>query len=198
MNGQGTDGSDDLEQLLLGERFLLGLVAQLCAAYPSAGSGLAEEAVQEAVRKLVVRMDRPPPLRDVRAYLARVAYNTLNRIAPEVIDYEVPLEDRPDTPTPSAEDESLRDAAVKAVKEEIRTWSNANKREVMLIYVDAIALGEPIEAQEVADLVRPILGEEISAPSVRVWKQRGMADLRKFVEQNDWTERRATGGEAQG
>ena len=89
----------------------------------------------------------------------------------------------------------MRDAAVRAVKNEIRSWTNQNIREVMLVYVDAIALGEPIEAEEVAELVGPILGEEISAGSVRVWKQRGLKRLREYAEENDWTDRRTTGGE---
>ncbi|PVA35870.1 sigma-70 family RNA polymerase sigma factor [Mycobacteroides abscessus] len=192
MGVENSDGSglDELERLVLGGSFLLGLVEQLGVAYPTAGRGLAEDCVQEAVRSLVIRMNRPPPVRDVRAYLARVAFNTLKRVAPRILQHEVPLEARPDAAHRSAEDEALRDAAVRAVKQEIRTWPNANIREVMLVYIDAIALGEPIEAEEVAELVSPILGEDISPVTVRKWKQRGMNRLREFIERDGWTERR--------
>ena len=194
-NSESAKGLDELEDIVLGRHFLTGLVGQLVSAYPSAGSGLAEEAVEEAIRKLVKRMGRPPPVLDVRGYLAKTAFNTLNKTAPKIVGHEVPLDQRPDAEVPSAEDEALRDAAVRAVKAEIRIWTNRNVREVMLVYVDAIALGEPIEAEEVAELVSPILGEEISAASVRVWKQRGLKRLREYTEDNDWTNRRTPGGE---
>lgn len=191
----GDEGLDELERLVLGQSFLLGLVEQLCYSFPTAGLGLAEEAVEEAVRKLVARTQKPPPVRDVRGYLARIAYNTLRRTAPKLVNYERPLEDAPDAALPSAEADALRYAAVQTVKKEIGTWANANMREVMLVYVDAIAIGEPIEAEEVAELVSPILGEEISPASVRVWKQRGMKRLREFVEESDWGQGRTANKE---
>jgi len=190
------NGLDELERLVLGQSFLIGLVEQLRYSFPDAGLGLAEEAVEEAVRKLVVRMRKPPSVSDVRGYLARVAYNTLQRTAPKLVNHERPLEDAPDASTPSAEADALRYAAVQTVKKEIGTWANANMREVMLVYVEAITIGEPIEAEEVAELVSPILGEEISPASVRVWKQRGMKRLRDFVEESGWGQGRTTNKEA--
>jgi DNA-directed RNA polymerase specialized sigma24 family protein len=189
------NGLDELEQLVLGQSFLIGLVEQLCRSFPDAGLGLAEEAVEEAVRKLVVRTRKPPPVTDVRGYLARVAFNTLQRAAPKLVNYERPMENAPEIDTASAESDALRYAAIQAVKKEIGTWANANMREVMLVYIDAITIGEPIEAEEVAELVSPILGEEISPGSVRVWKQRGMKRLREFVEQSDWGQGRMTNKE---
>lgn len=194
-NDVGDGGTDELERLVLGQSFLIGLVEQLCYSFPDAGLGLAEEAVEEAVRKLVVRTRKPPPVTDVRGYLARVAYNTLQRTAPKVVNYERPLDEATHSATPSAEADALRYAAVQTVKKEIGTWVNANMREVMLIYVDAITIGEPIEAEEVAELVSPILGEEISPASVRVWKQRGMKRLREFVEESDWGQGRTANKE---
>lgn len=175
------EGEEALLDLMRG-RFLLGLVDQLQNAYPNAGSGHVEDAVAEAVSKLVVRLRKDPPVRDVSAYLAKVAFNTLKKGSAQRADREAPLDERRDRPTPSAEDDALRAAAVSAITAEVRSWENANIREVMLVCVEAIALGEPIEADEIAELVSVTLGEEISPGSVRVWKMRGLRRLQEFVQ----------------
>jgi len=175
--------------------FLLGLLNQLHTAYPSAGTGQIEDAVAEAVSRLVVRVRKEPPVADVAAYLAKVAYNTLKRTAERTARQEAPLEDRLEEETASAEDEALRHAAVDAIRAEIRTWTNANIREVMLVYVDSIAYGEPLEAEEVAAIVGQNLGEEISAGSVRVWKARGLKKLQEFVGDAGLIDERRTAGD---
>lgn len=175
--------------------FLLGLVSQLQAAYPSAGTGQIEDAVAEAVSQLVVRLRKEPPVADVASYLAKVAYNTLKKTAQRTARREAPLDDRPEEEAASAEEEALRHAAVDAIRAEIRTWTNANIREVMLVYVDSIAYGEPLEAQEVALVAGQNLGEEISAGSVRVWKARGLKKLQEFVRDAGLTDERRTDGE---
>lgn len=187
-------GEDALLDLMRGG-FLLGLVRQLQATYPSAGTGQVEDAVAEAVSRLVVRLRKEPPVVDVASYLAKVAHNTLKRTAERRAKQEAPLDDRPDEATPSAEDEALRHAAVEVIRAEIRTWSNANIREVMLVYVDSIAYGEPLEADEVAAIAGQNLDEEISAGSVRVWKARGLKRLKEFVGDAGLIETRRTDGE---
>lgn len=129
------------------------------------------------------------------SYLAKVAFNTLKRTAERRARQEAPLDDRPDDEAASAEDEALRHAAVDAIRAEIRTWTNANIREVMLVYVDSIAYGEPLEAEEVASVVGQNLGEEISAGSVRVWKARGLKKLQEFVGDAGLIDERRTDGE---
>lgn len=192
---EDANGEDALLDLMRGG-FLLGLVCQLQAAYPSAGTGQVEDAVAEAVSRLVVRLRKDPPITDVASYLAKVAYNTLERSAGRRAKREAPLDDRPENhPVPSAEDDALRHAAVEVIRAEIRTWTNANIREVMLVYVDSIAYGEPLEAEEVAAIAGQSLDEEISAGSVRVWKARGLKRLQEFVGTAGLIDTRRTDGE---
>lgn len=194
-DGEGkANGVDALLDLMRGG-FLLGLVGQLQAAYPPAGTGQVEDAVAEAVSRLVVRLRKEPPVADLASYLAKVAHNTLKRTADRRAKQEVRLDDRPAEPVSSAEDEALRHAAVEVIRAEIRTWTNANIREVMLVYVDSIAYGEPLEAEEVADIAGQSLGEEISTGSVRVWKARGLKRLQEFVGDAGLIETRRTDGE---
>lgn len=167
------------------EGFLVGLVRQLRAAYGDATTEQAEDAVAEAAKRLVARMKRPPRVDDIRAYLAKVAHNEIKQILKRAARLgEVALEDWDDT-AESAESEALRDAAVEAIKAEIRTWENANIREVMLIVVDSIAFGEPLDHSEVAAVAGQNLGEEISVSSVSQWKSRGMRRLRETFADPD-------------
>jgi DNA-directed RNA polymerase specialized sigma24 family protein len=188
-------GADEKALLrLMQEHFLVGLVRQMRRAYPNAGLGQLEDAVAEAVHKLVLRLRKGTPVRDVPAYLVTIAHNEFKRAAARANGRELPLDDRPEGVVDSAEREALRDAALTAINTEIRSWENANMREVMLVYVEAISYGEPIEADEVAELVSGILGEQLSPNSVRVWKMRGFRRLRDFVEGTDWVQGRRTGG----
>jgi DNA-directed RNA polymerase specialized sigma24 family protein len=186
-------GEDALLDLMRGG-FVLGLVSQLQAAYTSAGTGQVEDAVAEAVSRLVVRLRKEPPVADVASYLAKVAHNTLKRTVERRAKQEAPLDDRPEEAAPAAEDEALRHAAVEVIRAEIRTWTNANIREVMLVYVDSIAYGEPLEAEEVAVIAGQSLDEEISAGSVRVCKARGLKRLQEFVGDAGLIETRRTDG----
>jgi DNA-directed RNA polymerase specialized sigma24 family protein len=191
---EDAEGQEALLELMRGG-FLLGLLSQVQAAYPSAGTGQVEDAVAEAVSRLVVRLRKKPPVTDVASYLAKVTHNTLKRTAERRAKREAPLRDRPEEAASSAEDEALRHAAVEVIRAEIRTWRNANIREVMLVYVDSIAYGEPLEAEEVAAIAGQSLDEVISVGSVRVWKARGLKRLQEFVGDAGLIETRRTDGE---
>lgn len=178
------EGGEELLSLIRYD-YLGGLAKQIHGVFPMAGTAAVADAVAEAVKKVVVRIQKGTPILDVKSYLATVAYNELKREAKKAARREAPLDDQPDQSAESAEDTVLRDAALQIVRAEIRTWENANIREVMLVYIDAIALGEPIESEEVAEIVSPILGEEVSAATVRVWKTRGFRKLREFAERSE-------------
>jgi DNA-directed RNA polymerase specialized sigma24 family protein len=175
------EGLPELEQLLI-DMFPLGLVRQLQQQYGNLGSAQVEDAVAIAVERLVKRLRRGP-VRDVRKYLSKIAFNELNRIALRATD--LPLDgERDDRPLPSAEEVALRNLAIDIIKEEIRTWENSHIREVTLIYVEATAYGEVLETDEVAEIIRSTLGEEINSLSVRKWRSRGLRKLREFIGEN--------------
>lgn len=171
-------GVEDLEQLLR-DRFLLGLIGQLQAQFHNVGSADVEDAVLTAVERLLKRLSRGR-VGDVKGYLAKIAFNELNKHVQR--RRELPLEARDEDLEPSAETEAMRIAAIDIIKAEIRTWQNAHIREVTLVCVEAMAAGEPLEHTEIADLVSVVLGEEISAGSVGTWKARGLRKLREFIE----------------
>ena len=189
MTGEEEDGGESALIGLMSGGFVLGLVGQLQATYPSAATGLIEDAVAEAARRLVERLRKQPPVIDVAAYFAKVAHNLVKQWAKRAAEREAPLDHRPDIPHASAEDEALRHAAVELIRAETRTWTNTNIREVMLVYLESIAYGEPLEAAEVAEIVGQNVGEEISAGSVRVWKARGLRRLQDFVAQAEFFQR---------
>ncbi|KAF0848139.1 hypothetical protein [Nocardia caishijiensis] len=196
MTDEGT--ASDWKQVLgelFGEGFLVGLIAQLHSHYPTAASAEIEDAVCEAAVKLVEQLSAGKPIRNVRSYFAKVAYRALTRFKGGLAKREVRLPElqlpedyRPASTAPSAEDEAvareqhvLRRRAVNAMKLEIRSWTNANIREVMLVVIEAAEAGELIEADEITRIVSQNLGEEVSVPTVRVWKQRGFERIRTFL-----------------
>jgi DNA-directed RNA polymerase specialized sigma24 family protein len=173
------EGVDELKQLLV-ERFFLGLVRQFRGEYPNLGSAAIEDAIATAVEKVLKRL-AGGSVRDVRGYLAKVAHNEAKKAGRRAAR-EIPLGERPDGLDEAAEDTVLREAALGIIKAEIAGWENAHVREVMLVYVDVIALDEPLETDEVAEIVGANLGEEINPLSVRTWKARGIKRLRTFIE----------------
>lgn len=167
---------------LVQEGFLLGLIRQLQERYPERNGDDIEDAVYEAVTKLGERLGKSSDVRDVRSYVAKVAYRVLARTAKRTQAREHPVEDVPESTTASsAEYEALRNAAVEVVKAEVRTWHNAHVREVTLAVIEAAASGEPIDDAELTEIVSGALGEELSVTSVRVWKSRGLRALRRFA-----------------
>lgn len=174
-----SEGLPELEQLLV-DRFFLGLARQLQSQFSNVGSARVEDAVADAVEQLVKRLDHGP-VRSVRDYLAKVAFNNLNRLVARQVK-EVELAEGEHNLAPSAESEVLRNAAIGIIQAEVRTWENAHIREIMLVYVDVMAYGEPLDTEEVAALVSVTLNEDISPLSVRTWKARGLRKLREFID----------------
>lgn len=178
------EGLSDLEQLMV-DKFFLGLATQLQKQFDNVGSGRVEDAVAHAVEKLLKRQTEDP-VRNIKGYLATIAYNDLNKYTNRQKKHpEVGLDEREDAPAASAENEALRSSAFDIIKAEVRSWENANIREVMLVYIDIMAYDEPMDSDEVAELVSNTLGEEIAASSVRTWKARGIRKLREFIESVD-------------
>jgi DNA-directed RNA polymerase specialized sigma24 family protein len=184
MVGPADDPVADLQDLVR-QRFLEGLVRQLERSYPEAGYAKCEDAVCEAAARLVERLRKPPAITDVRSYISKIAHNVLKNSAQRVDNHERPLDEHDDHAMPSAEAEALRFAALEAIKAEIKNWENAHIREVMLVTVEAVAIGEPIELAEIAEIAGQNLGEELSLSSVAVWKSRGLKKLRDSFKADD-------------
>jgi DNA-directed RNA polymerase specialized sigma24 family protein len=178
-------GLDQLE-LLLRQRFFDGLVRQLRVKFSNLGSSDVEDAVAGAVESLVKRLSRRPVSGDLRAYLSKSAFNEARRAARRrTRGLECPLDERDDSELPSTEDDALRTAGIEMIKAEVRSWENANVREVTLVYVEALVEGELLDTEEVAEIVSTVLGEEINPNSVRTWKARGLRKLQQFVNSTD-------------
>ncbi|MGY1635422.1 RNA polymerase sigma factor [Geodermatophilus sp. SYSU D00742] len=194
-SGSAAEDFEGLEALqwVLHERFLLGLVEQLRRQFDNVGSAEVEDAVATAVEKLLERFEAHGPVRDVRSFLARVAWNELLKLTTRRRDF--PVERHADAVAPGPEDTVLRDMAVELIKAEIRTWENANIKQVMLVYLDMVVAGDVLETDEIAEIVSENLGEQINPLSVRKWKSRGLRRLREFVEETGLMDRRVAGGE---
>lgn len=175
------EGIPELERALI-DRFFLGLVRQLRSQFDNVGSAQVEDAVAVSVERLLIRLQRGP-VRDVRSYLAKSAFNELRKTASRRV--EVALEERDDAEIPSAEDVVLRGAAIDLIRAEISTWENDHIKHVMFVYVDMLVANDVLETDEVADIVSVNLGEHISPMSVRTWKARGLRKLRQFIENEE-------------
>jgi DNA-directed RNA polymerase specialized sigma24 family protein len=99
MSDDAAEGLPALQQLLV-DKFFLGLVHQLQGQFSNLGSAEVEDAVADAVEKLLKRLSQRP-VRSVKDYLAKVAFNDLNRIAKSRVK-EVGLGERDDQEAPSA------------------------------------------------------------------------------------------------
>lgn len=196
-DGTASNWEQELDDLFR-EGFLAGLIAQLHNNYPTASWAEIEDAVCEAAARLAEQLSAGNSVKDVRSYFAKVAYHTHTRFKGSIAKREVRLPElhlpddyRPAGTSPSAEDEAvrreekaLRRNAIDAMKLEIRTWTNINIREVMLVVIEAAEAGEPIDTDEIARIVAQNLGEEaVSVVSVRKWKQRGFEKIRDFLEE---------------
>lgn len=186
------EGLEALQQLLEA-RFFLGLAAQLSKQYRKLRYDDVEDAIATALENVVKRLETGP-VRDIRKYLSRAAYNECNKLARLVPEDALP--DRHGSQR-SVEDTALRDVVIDLIKAEVRRWENAHIREVVLVYIEMILANEILEIDEVAAIVSQNLGEEINPLSVSQWKARGMRRLAEFAESNHLYERRHGGEEEQ-
>lgn len=180
------EGVDELEDLLAGG-FFLGLVGQLQRQFRQIPPADIEDAVLEALQKMVQRLKTRGPVRDARKYLATIAYNCCNKASKQPVHLEIPERDAREI---TVENSVLQNAAIELIKTEVRSWENAHIREVISVYVEMIVTGELLEADEIAEIVSVNLGEQISVMSVSQWKARGLRKLREFIEGSDWFDRR--------
>jgi DNA-directed RNA polymerase specialized sigma24 family protein len=175
------DPLGELEQLISAGLFD-GLVRQIRSHYPWLGKQNVEDAVAEAVERVVRRLQRGPLHGNLADYVFKAALNSARKTGRTVARRaETSLHAVPEaTVSRSLEDDALRAMAVGLLLAEVRSWENTNIREVTLVYLEAAVAGEPMEAGEVADVVSQVLGEEINLRSVSQWKARGFRRLGAF------------------
>lgn len=163
---------DQLE-VLTRERFPEGLARRLQHRFRASGVD-ADGAVGDAI-EIMVRKADSLQVDDARAYLTAVAFNLLRRATKQQTLLE--LEGNEDIGGGNVEDEALRTEVFKYVKGLVQRWENKGLQATALVVIDSAFLGEPLTNEELGEQLEDILGEEISAPTVRKWKQRSLERL---------------------
>jgi hypothetical protein len=163
---------DELEALTR-ERFPEGLARRLQHRFRAKGLD-ADAAVGDAIEIMVKKADTLQ-VDDPRAYLTAIAFNLLRRAAkqPTLLG----LEEREESGDYDIEDEALRTEVFRYVKGLVERWENKSLQATALVVIDSAFLGEPLTTEELAEQLEDILGEEISLPTVRKWKERSLDRL---------------------
>lgn len=160
-------------EALTRERFPEGLARRLQHRFRVKGLD-ADGAVGDAIEIMVKKADTLQ-VEDPRAYLTAIAFNLLRRAAKQ--QTLLGLDERDDVGDDGVEDEALRTEVFKYVKSLVERWENKSLQATALLVIDSAFLGEPLTTEELTELLEGILGEEISLPTVRKWKQRSLDRL---------------------
>jgi hypothetical protein len=163
---------DELEALTRA-RFPEGLARRLQHRFRVKGLD-ADAAVGDAIEIMVKKADTLC-VDDSRAYLTAIAFNLLRRAAKQ--QTLLGLDERDDVGHDDVEDEGLRTEVFKYVKSLVEQWENKSLQATALLVIDSTFLGEPLATEELGEQLEDILGEEISLPTVRKWKQRSLDRL---------------------
>jgi DNA-directed RNA polymerase specialized sigma24 family protein len=158
---------DEVEALTR-QRFPEGLARRLQHRFRVNGLD-ADAAVGDAIEIMVKKADTLQ-VEDPRTYLTAIAFNLLRRAAKQ--ETLLGLDEREDVGDFELEDEALRTEVFKYIKGLVGRWENKNLGATALLVIESAFLGEPLTTEELAEQLEDILGEEISLPTVRKWKQR--------------------------
>jgi hypothetical protein len=167
-----------LEQLVQA-RFPEGLVRRLEKQFRVDGQ-TAEDAVAEGLARMVARADRRD-IDDPRAYLTTVATNLMRRAVKEALPlgFEENFEGGEDLD----EDDALGKETYLFIKGLVDRWETNTVRTVTLLVLEGAYLGDPLTGEELTRETGRLLGEEISATTVRQWKKRGLDRLQQELRQ---------------
>ncbi|MDA0640608.1 hypothetical protein [Nonomuraea ferruginea] len=174
-------GPTDLEQEithLISTGFFDGCVRMLVQSM-GVNQADVEDAILDAIVRLLERNARKTPIEDMKKYLYSCARNGLRRRqkALALSTDAVHL----DGEYPSAEQEALSTARYTEMVAHVKTWENARIRVVTLLYLAGIYEGDPLTITEVATQASDILGESVEANSIGTWRKRGLDRLATFV-----------------
>ena len=166
---------------LMEEGFLDGVVRLLRSQNPDAGDDV-EDAVANAVLKLVTRTTNGAPVTDVRAYLFTAARNGVYDAHARMRRLEDFDPERHDVLGLPADHALLQKEAYRAVQTLVRRWPNRNLREYMLLYLDALYQDEPLTLTDAAEKLSDLFGEQVNLLSIGTWKRRALAKLLQDFE----------------
>ncbi len=179
----------DLIEAMVRDRFLDGVTRLLEVRFRASDLVLYEDAVAEAVKKLLEAGERRE-IRDPRAYLTTIAINemhgALRRAAIEILP-DAPDEgdeERFDAHRVDADDRPTEDAAVGRLVYEyvtglVRAWETEKLRTTTLLVLEGAFVGEPLSGRELTERLSDILGEDIEEDTARQLRKRGLDRLRK-------------------
>jgi DNA-directed RNA polymerase specialized sigma24 family protein len=169
-----------LEELVAGsDHFPEGLVKRLEKQFRVDGQ-TAEDAVAEGLARMVERADRLE-VDDPRAYLTAVATNLMRRAVQE----KLPLgyDESFEGDEQEEEDDALGKETYLFIKGIVDRWETNTLRTVTLLVLEGAYVGDPLSGEELTRETGRLLGEEISAATVRQWKKRGLDRLQQELRE---------------
>lgn len=173
------------------DRFLDGVTRLLESKFRALDPVLYEDAVSEAVKKLLEAGERRE-IRDPRAYLTTIAINemkrALRRAAIEVLP-EAPDEGDEewfDEHGVNPDDRPTEDAAVGRLVYEyvtgiVRAWETEKLRVTTLLVLEGAYIGEPLSGRELTERLSDIVGQDVEEDTARQLRKRGLDRLRQHL-----------------
>lgn len=166
--------------------FLDGLTRRLERRYPDAPDVMCEDAVYEAVAKLLKAGERRE-IENPRGYLTTVAINEMRRALSRAAREVLPDDDEDDaewydaaTPPDSRPTEvtAVGGAVYSYVKGLVEQWESQKLKAATLLVLEGAYIGEPLTGSELAERLSDILGDDVAEHTARQWRKRGLDRLR--------------------
>lgn len=175
-------------ETMLRDLFLDGLTRMLGRKYPDAPEAMCEDAVYEAVAKLL-KAGEDREITNPRGYLTTIAINEvrrgLSRAAREVLPDDEGEDDGSEwfgantslgeRPT---EVRAIGGAVFTYVKGMVEQWESQKLRATALLVLEGAYMGELLTGAELAERLSDILGEDVAEDTARQWRKRALDRLR--------------------
>lgn len=152
----------------------------------SKAAGYAQEAVQTAVVKMLVRGSEPD-VDKVEAYLAQTARRVMLdeiRRRGRLVEYPDEELDHPDWRDDAMADRVVSEEAFWELRAIVERWPTQTVRATILVFIDAVSDDETLDSEELAARVSSVLGRDVSSGTARKWLSRGFDRLQKELEDN--------------
>lgn len=173
------------------DRFLDGVTRLLESKFRALDPVLYEDAVAEAVKKLLEAGERRE-IREPRAYLTTIAINEMNRAlrraaievvpeAPDDSDEEWFDELQADSDEKPTEDAAVGRLVYEYVTGIVRTWEPEKLRVTTLLVLEGAYVGAPLSGHELTERLSDIVGDDIEEDTARQLRKRGLDRLRDHL-----------------